>query len=104
MYKLWNPFADFVTAAFLFTKVQTSLRKKKSETKLTAGVLNKRSQNTQKLKKNASLNQTKKDRLQIFEEILFSKLCTIQKQTNHLPIASWILAEGGGHKICLYVF
>ena len=33
-----------------------------------------------------------------FRKSSFSKLSTIQKQTNHLSFASWILAEGRGHE------
>ena len=40
--------------------------------------------------------------MQIFEEILFFKPRTRQKQTIHLSFASWILAEGRGHETDLY--
>ena len=38
-------------------------------------------------------NQTKQDKMRIFEEILFFIATNNTKQTNHLVAASWVLLE-----------
>ena len=48
--------------------------------------------------KRTVFNMTKQDQMHTFLWKSFSKLCTTQKQTIHIFLASWMLAEGRGHE------
>ena len=52
------------------------------------------SSKTHKMLNTALFNQTKQDRMQILEGILFFKLQTIQKQTSQLAAARRVLPAG----------
>ena len=76
--------------------------KKRSETELTASILNKKIKNTQEVKKNASFLDKTRQNVQIFEEVLFFKATYDTKINNlHLfcQLDAWMLAEGKGQHL-----
>ena len=75
--------------------MRTNKTHTKSETELTVGLL-KKDPETHKRLKRTLFNQTKQDQMRFFKKILFFK-ATNNAKTNHLTVASWILAEGSGH-------